>query len=103
MDARRLCDGTGSVRSHDIARRASAGPGTEHDEGIGDGEALRLRVSGENLRSLDADPWRLWLQPRSADRTLSARREALHDRRRNIRGAAPGDCATRPERSEAAQ
>jgi hypothetical protein len=46
--------------------------------------------------SIDANPWRLWLQPRPPDRALSPRREALHDRRRHVGSAAPRHCTPCP-------
>ena len=88
--SRRHGDGDRRGAPPDVSRRLDEGPGPRHDEGVRDGEALRLgglRARGE---SRGADPRRIRLHEGLPGREVLPRREALHDRRRHVRDPADG-------------
>src|SRR5262245_52494885 len=61
------------------------------DEGIGDGQTLRLGGRGQGRRGGDSDSRRVRLHERLSARKILARFQALHDRRGGERGSKAGD------------
>ncbi len=86
----------------DVPRRLAEGPGRADDEGVRDGEALRLRGLRPRVESRGPDPRRLRLHEGLRRREVLPGLEALHDRRRNVRDPAPRDRARGPAEGRAA-